>query len=403
MNFIFGLFFTLIGAVLFCIYLWVPLLVFNLARREWVIARSALNSPKPVFIRRIDKNIAIFIAVIVFSMTFFTYINQRMEWMGDDNAHFDAKEYWVAGQVVLGYRSILDIFFLPDSVVIAPFICLQKRIYNQGIKHLPENDGEIGVWTHGWFVYPISKTLGCPKGTKSSEYSPKMIELLETAWTAMEQQASFPFADRQMEVQHYYRNFPGQVFYYNRRKGHYAGEITGSAEFYIRDDKMIARSKKIVLWLNDLEKKWKTSPETKSFLEAHPKIEAIKQVVCLMELYAIISNEILNGKFSCENGFVRQYLEARRAFAGGGKSTPPYQRITDIEQSKHLYNIAINTVVNRFMRYALQKYCGLKAAGEEDMSRYEGWGQPVEDEVEESMNTLFKEEIIKLEEWNNDR
>jgi hypothetical protein len=230
-----------------------------------------------------------------------------------------------------------------------------------------------------------------------------MRAFLEPIWTSIEQVAALPFADRQMEVEQYYRNFPGQVFYYNFKKKHYADSILGAARFYTRDERMTARSRALVAWLTELEVKWQTSEETLEFLHKNPVVAVSRQVVLLMELSDVIANEIMTDAFTCNSKYLRQYLALRAEFAGDGTTTPLYRQMRDQRQAQSLYNVAINTIANCFTSYVAQTYCGLEVAGKEDMSRYPKYelGATPEGNRARQIRNLFKDEITKLEERKN--
>jgi len=99
----------------------------------------------------------VLIVFLVYHLGF--YIQQRQEWMGDDNALLEAKEYFVAGQVLYGFRALLTRFIHPDIVVLWPLNALQEKIFEDGIRLLPKQDGERYVWQQLWFLYPYTRTL----------------------------------------------------------------------------------------------------------------------------------------------------------------------------------------------------------------------------------------------------
>lgn len=418
MHVLMSCFYLFLAIVLIYTYLLIAQGVFILCRAGWLRIKAHFrpddgNSAEcSTLLRRGDKITALLLLFATVAFSIFTYMNQRAEWMGEDNAHFKAKEYFVAGQVVYGVRTFFRNFFQVDSVVTLPFQTLQEAIYNRGIQCLPEDDGERGVWTDLWFVYLYAKKNDAPKGTSNVRYSPRMTALLDRAWSAIEQEASHPFADRQMERQNYFRNFSGQAFYYHLNKGYYAGKKVGSSVYYTRDAKLMARSRKLVQWLGELESKWQASEEALTFLKANPKVAAIRQVVHIMEISDIIINEIIEKNFSCENDSVRDYLRERAAFAGDGNSTPPYQKMRDKTQAKRLYDVVFNTRVSIFQKHILKNYCGMEAAGKEDESIYTDQVFPdtpekrkirAEESKMRSLRSLFPDELKALEEWNNGR
>jgi len=350
-----------------------------------------------------NLKVAFLLFLLSFSFNTFTYINQRIEWMGEDNGNLTAKEYYVAGQVVYANRMIVHKFIFPDRLIARPLYLLQKTIYDRGIKYLPKNDGERGIWADLWFVYLYSHRNGAPMGTRNDRLSPQMVALLDLIWSNLEIEATGTFVDRQMEIQHYYRNFPGQAFYYYLNKGYY-GVKWGSEDSYTRDPKQIDRSRKLARWLEELEGNWRTSKETLKFLNKHPKVVVLQQAVRIMELGDIITNDIVTDRFSCKNDTVKKYLFERKRFIDGdGKEKPAYKRMREKKQAKTVYNVVVNIRTSLFKKFLLNRYCGLIAAGEEDLSSFEGYGPSVEEMMLENFNSVFKEEMQHLEEWENER
>lgn len=130
------------------------------SRESWVNKnREAWLDIRNVFTWKRLGIVFLFFAVI----NCFAYVGQRIEWMGDDNDNFKAKEYFVSGQIVYFYRSIASDFIHPSKHRVTFLLdWLQKAIYDEGVKYLPENDGEKGVWLYTWFVYPHSKRFKIP-------------------------------------------------------------------------------------------------------------------------------------------------------------------------------------------------------------------------------------------------
>lgn len=305
------------------------------------------------------KKILLFHAIITLTFCSFVYIHQRIEWMGEDNAHLYAKEYYVAGQVVNGLRVILNTYLHPDNLIVRPANMLQQWIYDVGTSYLPKDDGEIGIWMHTWFIYPYTKKNLKPYGTKNDKLSPGMIALLDKMWFAIETVATKPIADEKMKVQHYYRNFPAMLFDYCIDEGYYAGKHLGSLKFLKNDPVQIDRSKKIVKWIYDLKKKWSLNIATNEFVKQNPKVEAILSACLIIELHDIFFAEIASKQFSCDKPYVNHIIEAMNEFgAGVNGEIPAYKRMMDSKQAGTLYNIAIENVMSSFVMYALSEFCG---------------------------------------------
>lgn len=176
---------------------------------------------------------AILLIILVFNISI--YAKQRAQWMGDNNGNLVAKEYWVAGQVVYAYRNMYCHLNHPDDWLIQPFTWLQEWIYSKGSRYIQENDGEIGVWTNMWFVYPYAKKLYITTDSHATKPSPRMIALVERTWFSLEKQATGKWADNQMKEQYYLRGFPGLAFYYTAEQGFLTGKFVGSDKLLHED------------------------------------------------------------------------------------------------------------------------------------------------------------------------
>ncbi len=374
--------------------------VFRNRQLAWYETRDWLGAQIQRWRR--SKFLLLYLPLLVLSFNISLYLKERVEWMGDDNAHLTAKQYWVAGQVVYGYR--LGYCTLPkrspEALGLRPFTWLQEWIYRKGVRYLPVDDGEIGVWSNVWFVYPYSRRFLWTKDIQAYEPSPRMIALLERSWSSMEHQATRPFADSQMREQYYYRSFPGQALAYRKDKCCLTGKCVGGQKLLVQDPQHIARSRQMVAWLGDLAVRWLRSPETMAFLRQQPKIEAIRQLVRLLEAGDLMRGTIYSREFSCHSPEVRQYLNLRAEFVGDEQKKSALQLMGDRAQANELYDIGINTEINRFLRYAIERYCGDKAAGEEDMKFYASFNSPRE-RLENSLKNLFDAEVKILEEMHH--
>ncbi len=359
--------------------------------REW------LGHNLPIWFRS-KAFLSAILLIVLFNTSL--YLKERVEWMGEKNGNLTAKEYWVAGQVVYAYRNIFCLFNHPDDWFIQPFTWLQEWIYRKGSHYLRENDGEIGVWTNVWFVYPYSRKFYLTKDFRWKTPSPRMMALVERTWFSVEKQATGDWADSQMKEQHYYRGFPGLAFYYTAFQFFLTGQKVGSRVLLVNDAHLLGRIRNLVDWLGELQEKWQTSPETKLFIEEHPKIKAFLQLSRVDGTSNLIYGSILNHEFSCMSREVQEYMVFRSELVGSKSILP---RIKDQAQAQRLYNIAVNTMIGRFQSYTLERFCGLAVAGKEDMRRFTGWAKPVKEERESTLRNLFKEAVQILEEEEHER
>lgn len=343
----------------------------------------------------------LFLFLLVLAINIPLYVHKRTRWMGEDNAHLSAKEYWVAGQVVFTFRSLYFRIGHPDDTVIQPFTWLQQWIYKKGLQYLPEEDGERGVWTDVWFVYPYSRVFTATMDTANGMYkpAPDMMALMDRAWFSLAQQAKFGFADRQMEKEHYFRNFPGQAFYYLKNKGFLTGCYMGSARLLTNTPRLINRDRQLIIWLEELKKKWGAYPEVQAFVRAHPKIEAIRRLTLQMEAGSLLRASLYAYKFSCDSKEVRDYLKFRSEFLDEGSTNPILLQIVDRDQARTLYRIGVNVKISRFWHYSLNRFCGLRVPGDPILDKFE------RDDSPERIGavTLFNKEIKILKEICHDR
>lgn len=337
--------------------------------------------------------------ILVFHLSI--YVSQYTKWTGEDNAHWQAKQYWVAGQVLNGIRRAMTTFIHPDIPILYPADQLQQWIYAKGTQYLPADDGEIGVWMNNWFNYHYVSRGRWPLLTKSHRPSPKTVKLLDQWWFSLETMASKPFANRQMEVEHYYRDYPALAFHYHLTKGFYAGRILASAHRIAQMPEHVERSRSLVRWLSELKDKWRTSAKAETFVKSHPKVEALRQSALLFELQDLIQGEIYERKFACGNDSIRQYIATRQEFVNPGQGLPAYRRMKSPKQGRRLYNVAIEGGAARSTKYVIKRFCGVTVAGQEDNSSYERVSKyhhrTAEEQAEYVTEANFRDEINILE------
>jgi hypothetical protein len=374
MHFLAGLFFLLLVMLLTFFYIsatyFFVLVVTRLGSHLWrKIRRKRYELPiapitwgellKP----RLSRKALLFFLVALVTYHLFFYTSQRAKWMGNENAHLDAKQYWIAGQVLLGFRLTLSRFLHPESIIAWPSKALQEEVYRRGVELLPSQDGERGVWTDLWLVQPYSKYGHLTKDASTGKPSPDMIKLLETAWDSIETVATKPIADKRMREQEYMKNFPAMVLYYASLEGFLTGIATNSAKRMAKDEKHIQRSKNLVFWLESLMTKWVENENIKNFVRSHPEIISFWEVSMLKELDDVIRVKLLDGSLDCSDPYVEKYAEIRSYFVDGSNGPPTRSRMKDVQQAQYIYNSIINSFSGRLTKYALEKYCGLSIAG----------------------------------------
>ncbi len=328
------------------------------------------------------------------------YTTQYATWALGDNAHWKAKQYWVAGQVLNGVRRVMTLVVHPQIPVMYPADLLQKLIYRWGTHYLPDNDAEIAVWQNTWFHYHYTFKTRRALISPSHKPSPETVKLLDQWWFCLETMATKPFADHQMEVEHYYRDFPALAFNYTLHKGFYSGKKVASNQRMAQLPEHVERSRLLVRWLTELKEKWQSAPSSRTLINTHPKIELLRQATLLLELPDLIQGEICAGRFNCDNPSVRQYLAVRQEFTDPPDGRAVYHRLG--RQGQYLYEAVIEGTAARSTKYVIKHFCGQIAAGKEDNRSYESQatyrGRTVEQQVEHEMKANYWKEIKILEE-----
>lgn len=402
-HFFGGLLFLLLSFLLVCVYLAIPFLLLPIMQRiVALVKRKKLQDVelKPllwIFLQRWRKKSLVAVAVVaIFFVSLFA--TQRMTWMGRENAHYQAKEYFVAGQPLAGLRLLLTTFINPDNPFLIPLNTLQRQIYNQGVKYLPENDGEIGVWIDSWFNYPYIRKMWVPYQTSKTEPSYRMRKLLDRIWFAMDAMSARPFADKQMEYEMYQLNFPRSAFYYIIKDGYYADRFIGSSFELLKEPDYIRRCRLLYEWSALLRNRWIKQDNYETIKKSHPKIEALRQVVELDRLEDLIRSSIYSGKFSCDNPYIPLYVETRREFVDEKAENHVLKQLpsTGKRQAEDLYAIGVEGVAPAFLKYLLKEYCGMEVLGTMRFGyrNKEAEQRRIKDQVEYT----FRNEIKLLEE-----
>lgn len=414
MHFLMGMFW--LAAVMGMISLYVALMYFFYMAVRWFITtwrasytkKTASESDEPLWKAGDRKRIRSAIVIAIVASTT-AYVNQRATWMGEDNANLKAKEYYVSGQVLNGFRQALTTVIHPDLFVMIPANALQWAIYYQGSKQLPANDGEIGVWQNAWFHSHYSKKGRRQLGLNSGESSDKMRHLLDQWWFCLKTMATRPFADKQMEEEHYLRDYPSLAFSYERCKGFYSHKKIGSAQRLAMIPEHVERARQLSAWLWELPSKWQASPKAREFNAANPKVVALLQTDLLLELISLIQGEIHERKFGCDNESVRRYVDARKEFVEPVDGLPAYKRMKEKDQGKWLHEIAIEDPGARSTKYIITHYCGIEVAGKEDNSKWmyvdvgKLHNRTPDEQSDNNAKLNYEEEVEILEEIFNER
>lgn len=336
--------------------------------------------------RLINRKVCLYFVISFVAFHALLYVRLRVEFMGEDNANFQAKEYFVAGQVVNAPLTIASRFIHPENVLLKPYWALQEMVYTKGIQHLPEKDGEKAVWRQKWFLHPYIRNQHSTKDETNFAYSPDMVRLLNDIWQSMEIMATSTYVDSQMQYEQYYRNFPGMASYWTINRSQYLEKSYGSGRKMAQDPLFISRFEQLVAWLLELEEKWQTSDYTRELIDEHPIIRVLQQGGIMGNLFLLLQADILHRRFSCENPHTLLYRDVRNSFAG---PKSPLFSMSPLKQKGHKEGY-VDSGFAHFYKRILKQYCGYDVAGKEKPPR----GAP----YDVSVHHLFKKEYIILEE-----
>jgi len=320
--------------------------------------KSAKFKVWPLCPHRRLVQILMIISLILVSL----YVDQRIKWMGKENAHFKAKEYWVSGQVVAGLRFAATRLLHPDNPILVPFNLLQKAIYIRGIKYLPTVDGEAGVWKDSWLLYPYARKLTLPYlvNPKEKKSSPRMRNLLDQCWWALETMATRPIADKKMRIELYYKNYPRLALYFDTYDGFYAEKYIGSANVLLNRPKHVKKLERLLGWLDQLKTKWEEDGYATTIWEKYPVVEALRSTVRLSILQNLMSAIAFRKEFRCDHPYVKAMHAAMQNFMSDdnrSNSLLNYSRIRH-HQAEILYRQHIYSLRSEFCQIILTEICG---------------------------------------------
>lgn len=342
-----------------------------------------------------------FSAIFVYHLALYT--SQRFEWMGEDNAHLNAKEYWAAGSPLYVVRIAAARYTHPDIPVFGPLHQLQQAIYDRGVRHLPEGDGEIGVWTDLWFCYPYLLTFREPYGTDVQTPSPAMRQLLDKVWFSIETMASKPMADTQMKRQHYARNLPRSMFYYLINRGYYEDNQIRSRPATMRDPEQLRRFRAIANYQQELHDYWVGEGLFQPLLETAPKLEATRLTVANIVYMDLIVASIYSRTFRCDDPVIERYLAARKAFGGDAPDGDAWRRLhkREPQAAETLFIGAIDYPKPSFMKILLTERCDFEVPVEERFYLFFD-KEFNRKQLRPKVRSIFRDEWKLLEEGVND-
>ena len=405
-HFFGGLFFLLLSMLLICSYFLIVCLLLPLLQRGIAFFKQkGYADCWPILWVFYPEKRRVLLRLVVMVVLFFTivYIPQRFIWMGNDNANYKAKEYFVAGQPLSGVRQFLCEYLNPENPILIPMNGLQRLIYHYGEQYLPAGDGEIGVWEDLWFSYPYIRRMHKPYGTHDFEPSYGMRNLLDRIYTSLEMMATKPLADQQMEQEKALLNFPRIALYFFLNQSYYVDKYFGGRSELLQRQSQVQKDAHLYAWIRDLRHRWEQAGLYTTVIEEQPKVEITRQMLEIGLGDALIYASIFSGEFSCENPLIPEYLEARRVFVDPKASGYIWGHFyaQDPQQAEDLYSMAIDGYATSFTKYILEHYCGYQVPGEE---RYYGKNDKefFKKDRLPTITRVFQQELKIIEEGTNE-
>lgn len=327
-------------------------------RRKW-----------PYYSKKAYTKIVLLTSVILIAV----YANQRIEWMGKDNAHLDAKEYWVSGQVIASLRLGGTLVLHPENPLLWPFNFLQKLVYDKGTQYLPKDDGELGVWTDLWFIYPYNRRGLLPKVKvktdkwfhlidpvfTAKETFPKIIAMLDRTWFAIETMATKPYADKKMKVDNYFRNFPRIVMYYHVYESFYVPWQEGMFKQMMADPRYVPRNELLVEWLDNIKREWETSGFYSTVWEKYPIVGAGQAAVRVPILQNLLKVAVIRKEFRCDHPLVEKVYEGFLRLMSDDYRTNILLRYRQVDkkQAATLYRDTLYSPAGQICQRMLERFC----------------------------------------------
>ncbi len=298
-----------IGLVfLYLLFILLLLIIVRWCLRFLEVRRAGLYFVRanfPEFTSKEDLRYVYLLFSLSLAFNSLVYVHQHKEWTGKNNIHLKAKEYWVAGQVVNMHRTLSGTFLHPDNPLLAPFKYIQKRIYNQGVTYLPEDDGEKYLWYNHWFLYPYAQKYLRPYGIGDKEYEPRMAALLDTCWETMQGMMTKKIADKQMQKK-YLLKFPFLASYYTTFQPHYTGKLLFSGSKERTNPIYMNRYKTILQWVDTLYESWEKDGYLDEIRRKYPFVASVRQFLVIELLQGLALWLPTEGSFSCDHPVMKR-------------------------------------------------------------------------------------------------
>lgn len=331
------------------------------AEQRWIAGEGSCPEGfmSPPQVSYLNKRFFIKTSFMIIILLVTIYFQERKIWMGNDNTYYQAKEYYVVGQVVFAHRKIFGYGLHPENILMRPYTALQKKIYNCGVKYLPQNDGERFVWENYWFLHLYTRKMLRPYGVGVKKYEPSMVELLDQCWESMEGMATHDIKDPQMK-RDYYLGYPSLVSYYSLYQGHYTGKFMNAGTARRKTEYLIERNYKTLLWLDQLESAWEQTGLIHEIKTKYPFVVACRQGTILDLLQDLALTIVSKGKFSCDHPLIKR-LHTEYVNAMSDDPDKNYFLLyskRNSRQAKLLYQPSVYSASGSSANYLLSHICG---------------------------------------------
>ncbi len=305
-------------------------------------------------------NRSLLFRMLIISIVFHSaiYLHQRMTWMTSNNQHYEAKEYWIVGQVVYTNRMMLGRVLHPDNFLIRPLVWLQRAVYVKGVKYLPSKDGERYVWRNAWFYYPYSRNLLRPYGVSSKEYEPEMVDLLNGCWDAMKAIMTKKINDSAMNRKALL-SYPFLSSYYSQYQGHYTGPYWLSGVRTRNNPIYRARNYQMLEWLDELMQRWRANGYIDEIWKKYPSVASFRQHNIIRLLNNLSLALPLAREFTCDNKIVVRLNEEYRVAMSDDPKLNSFMNLErkNPRQAALTYQSALYSPLGQAGNYFLSHIC----------------------------------------------
>ncbi|VFQ45404.1 hypothetical protein [Desulfoluna butyratoxydans] len=333
---------------------------YSIAEKNWiqgagpapdeVVSPPSWSYRNPQLAKKLMIGCTVFLSLI--------YVYQRSQWMRDDNSYYEAKEYWVAGQVVNSHRMVIGQYLHPENPLNYPYTLLLRAIYKMGVTYLPKNDGERYVWKNQWFLYHYTRKKDRPYFVTSYRYEPKMVALLDSCWSSLQGMASNEYQDKRM-IRLYALGYPNLASYYSILQSHYTGKLFGGGTLRRKDPGLMGKLYELFVWLDNVESVWAENGYEDEVKGRYSWVPACRQEALMNILQNLTLSLVITGEFRCDHPLVERLYEEYLNSMSEDPERNPFLQYKDRnrKQAKLLYKSALYGSIGSSGHYLLRHIC----------------------------------------------